>query len=209
MNAISGHNLRNSNDIHTIRSNTSLYHNSFLPPTLRQWNSLPVEVRQLNTLSSFKTFLKKDFQSVPTYYYCGSRKAQTLQARLRTGCSSLDMDLLHENITESPLCRCGSIEDTQHYFFHCRSYQGPRNTLWNACAIYQNSSLSLLLFDSSTLSLEANIAILELVHKYILYLIKYHATLGRYIHIYYRFSAFQLVCGVYSYPTPLPLPQPK
>ena len=50
VNAISHHNLRNSNDIHTIRSNTSLYHNSFLPSTLRQWNSLPVEVRQLNTL---------------------------------------------------------------------------------------------------------------------------------------------------------------
>ena len=85
------HNLRNSNDIHTIRSNTSLYHNSFLPSTLRQWNSLPVEGRQLNTLSSFKTFLKKDLQSVPTYYYCGSRKAQILHARLSTGCSSLNM----------------------------------------------------------------------------------------------------------------------
>ena len=54
VNAISHHNLRNSNDIHTIRSNTSLYHNPFLPSTLRQWNSLPVDVRQLNTLSSFK-----------------------------------------------------------------------------------------------------------------------------------------------------------
>ena len=168
VNAISHHNLRNSNDIHTIRSNTSLYHNSFLPSTLRQWNSLPVEARQLNTLSSFKTFLKKDLQSVPTYYYCGSRKAQILHARLRTGCSSLNMDLFHKNITESPLCRCGSIEDTQHYFFHCRFYQGPRNTLLNACTTYQNPSLSLLLFGSSTLSLEANIAILEHVHKYIL-----------------------------------------
>ena len=168
VNAISHHNLRNSNDIHTIRSNTSLYHNSFLPSTLRQWNSLPVEVRQLNTLSSFKTFLKKDLQSVPTYYCCGSRKAQIRHARLRTGCSSLNMDLFHKNITESPLCRCGSIEDTQHYFFHCRFYQGPRNTLLNACTTYQNPSLSLLLFGSSTLSLEANIAILEHVHKYIL-----------------------------------------
>ena len=83
-------------------------------------------------------------------------------------CSSLNMDLFHKNITESPLCQCGSIEDTQHYFFHCRFYQGPRNTLLNACTTYQNPSLSLLLFGSSTLSLEANIAILEHVHKYIL-----------------------------------------
>ena len=93
VNAISHHNLKNSNGIHTIRSNTNLYHNSFLPSTLRQWNSLPVEVRQLNTRSSFKTFLKKDLQSVRTHYYCGTRKAQILQARLRTGCSSLNMDL--------------------------------------------------------------------------------------------------------------------
>ena len=103
VNAISHHSLRNSNDIHTFKSNTSLYHNSFLPLTLWQWNSLPVEVRQLNTLSSFKTFLKKDLQSVPPYYYCGSRKVQIIHARLRTGCSSLNMDLFHKNITESPL----------------------------------------------------------------------------------------------------------
>ena len=67
VNAISHHNLRDSNDIHTVRSNTSLYHNSFLPSTLRQWNSLTVEVRQLNTLSQFKTFIKKDLQSVPWF----------------------------------------------------------------------------------------------------------------------------------------------
>ena len=124
VNDISHHNLRNSNDIHTIRSNSSLYHNSFLPLTLRQWNSLPVEVRQLITLSSFKTFLKKDLQSVPTDYYCGSRKAQILHARLRTGCSSLNMHLFHKNITESPLCRCGSIEDTQHYFISLQILPG-------------------------------------------------------------------------------------
>ena len=168
VNATSHHNLRNSNDIHTIRSNTSFYHNYFLPSTLRQWNSLPVEVRQLNTLSLFKTFLKKGLQSVPTCYNCGSRKAQILHAHLRTGCSSLNMDLFHKNIIESPLCRCGSIEDTKHYFFHCKFYQGPRKTLLNACTTYQNPALSILLFGSSTLSLEANIAILEQVHKYIL-----------------------------------------
>ena len=64
VNAFSNHNLRNSNDINTIKSNTSLYHNSFVPSTLRQWNSLPTELRQLKTLSSFKTSFKNDLQSV-------------------------------------------------------------------------------------------------------------------------------------------------
>ena len=216
VNAISHQNLRNSNDTNTIRSNNSLYHNSFLPSSLRQWNSLPVEVRQLKTLSSFKTFLKKDLQSVPTYYYCGSRKAQILHARLRTGCSSLNMDLFHKNITGSPLCRCGSIEDTQHYFFHCRFYQGPRNTLLNACSTYQNPSLSLLFFGSSTLSLKANMQFWNMFTSIYLTLNVlpnqvscYLRAIYTYMHIYYRFAAFQLVCGVYSYPPPLPLPQPK
>ena len=117
VNAVSHYKLRNSNEIYAIRPNTSLYHNSFLPSTLRQWNSLPIDVIQLNTLSTFKTFLKKDIQSVPTHYYYGSRKTQILHARLRTGCISLNLDLFHKNITESPLYRCGSIKHSQHYFF--------------------------------------------------------------------------------------------
>ena len=49
-----------------------------------------------------------------------------------------------------------------------RFYTGPRNIHLNVCTTYQNPSLSLLLFGSSTLSFEADIAILEQVHKYIL-----------------------------------------
>ena len=127
-----------------------------------------MEVRQLNTLSSFKTFLKKDLQSVPTYYYCGSRKAQILHARLRTGCSSLNMDLFYKNISESPLCRCGSIEDTQHYFFHCRFYQGWQHSFECLYYLPEPFPKSPPLWKFNTISLEANIAILEHVHKYIL-----------------------------------------
>ena len=48
---VSRYNLRNSNDLQTIRTNTSLYYNSFLPSTLREWNKLTTEIRhQLSTL---------------------------------------------------------------------------------------------------------------------------------------------------------------
>ena len=210
MNAISHHNLRNSNDIHTIKSNTSLYHNAFLPSTFRQWNSRQVEVRQLNTLSSFETFLKKDLQSVPTYYYCGSRKAQILHARLRTDCSSLKYGpLSQKNITESPLCTRGSIEDTRHYIFLCISYQGPRNTLLNVCTTYQNPTLSLLLFGSLTLSLEAKIAILDQVHKYLLDTKRLPNQESRYLRAIYTYilQVFSLPIGLWCLllsPTPYP-----
>ena len=43
------------------------YNNYFLPSVLRDWNILPAETKQLNIVSSFKYFLKKDnkpFQNI-------------------------------------------------------------------------------------------------------------------------------------------------
>ena len=93
VNDISRYNLRNSNNIQTIRAKTNQYNNSFLPSVLRDWNTLPAETKQLNTVSSFKYFLKKDNKPVPKYYFYGKRKTQILHTRLRTGCSSLNLDL--------------------------------------------------------------------------------------------------------------------
>ena len=115
--AISRYNLRNSNDLQTIRAKTSLYYNSFLPSTLRQWNNLSIETRQLNSLNSFKCFLKEDKRTVPKYYFYWVRKAQILHTRLRTGCTSLNLDLFMKNITDSPMCQCGSIETHSISFF--------------------------------------------------------------------------------------------
>ena len=81
---VSRYNLRNSNDLQTIRINTTLYYNSLLPPTLGEWNILRTEVRQLPTLNSFKYHLSQGKRNVPKYYY-GARRAQMLHTRLRTG----------------------------------------------------------------------------------------------------------------------------
>ena len=87
----SRYNLRNSNELQT-RAKTSLYYNSFLQSTLRQWNNLSIETRQLNSLNSFKCFLKEDKRTVPKYNFYGVRNAQILHTRLRMGCSSLNLD---------------------------------------------------------------------------------------------------------------------
>ena len=121
---------------------------------------------QLSTLLNI--LWAKTSKKVPKHYYYGTRKAQILHMRLRTGCSSLNLDLFLKNITDSPLCRCGSIENSQHYFFHCRFYEVPRTILLNAIEIHQPPSLSLLLYGDSALSQETNNFIFEQVHKYIL-----------------------------------------
>ena len=148
---------------------TFLYYNSFLPSTLRQWNNLFIETRQLNSQNSFKCFLKEDKRTVPKYYFYGVRKAQILHTRLRMGCSSLNLDLFLKNITDSPMCQCGSIENTQHFFFHCNFYQRQHTILLNSAAIYHTPTLNLFLNGDPSLSKAAiNEGIFKHVHEYIL-----------------------------------------
>ena len=90
-----------------------------------------------------------------------------IKTRLRTNCSSLNLDLFVKNFSVSPVCTCGSIEDAQHYFFHCVNYRRQRTELLNEVSRYSNPSLHLLLYGNQTFSLETNIFIFQAVHKYI------------------------------------------
>ena len=164
----SRYNLRNSNDLDPINARTTLYYNSFLPSSIRAWNDLSEAAIQTESVNAFKTFLNKDRIPVPKHYYRGKRKLQILHTRLRTNCSSLNLHLFIKNISDSPLCSCGSIEDNQHYFFHCMHYQRQRNELLNAIARYTTPTLNLLLYGDPSLSYETNTAIFENVHKYII-----------------------------------------
>ena len=103
--AASCYNLRNGNNLQTITSRTNLYYQSFLPSAIRGWNNLPIEIKQSDSVNSFKNHLIKK-QPVPKYYYVGNRRAQILHTctRLRTNCSSLNIDLFNKNISDSPLC---------------------------------------------------------------------------------------------------------
>ena len=165
---ISRYNLRNSNNLQTMDARTTLYYNSFLPSTVRAWNEVPEEAKQSDSVNAFKRFLNKDKSHIPKHFYVGKRKAQILHTRLRTNCSSLNLDLFMRNISDSPICKCGSVENAQHFFFHCRNYHVPRAQLLNTISQYQIPSLSLLLYGNDSFSLETNTVIFETVHKFIL-----------------------------------------
>ena len=148
------YNLRNSSDLQTVEARTSLFYNSFLPSTVRARNSLPSTAKQTDSTNSFKYFLNKDKDSTPKYYYAGSRKAQIFHTRLRTNCSSLKLDFFLKNMSDFPLCLCGSVEDAKHFFFHCGNYQLHRTVLLDAVSQYQKPSLNLLLYGDNALSPE-------------------------------------------------------
>ena len=104
----SHYNLRNATDIQGIHARTSLYYNSFLPSTLRDWNALTPDQQNAPSLASFKRLIRKT-NRCPSYYYAGTRKWQIHHTRLRTECA-LNQHLFRKNIVASPLCQCGLQE---------------------------------------------------------------------------------------------------
>ena len=96
-----------------------------------------------------------------------ARRAIVSVSTIRNDVSSLNFDLFVKNVADSPLCRCGSIENAQHFFFHCTFYQAQRNELINAVSPYQQPSLNLFLFGDLSLSQEINKMIFEHVYKFI------------------------------------------
>ena len=166
---LSRYNLRNSNDLQSINARTKQYYHSFLPCTVRAWNNLPVETKQSASLQCFKNSLKKNTETqVPKHYYFGSRRAQILHTRLRTNCSSLNLHLFLKNITESPLCRCGSIENTEHFFLYCRYHQAQPDELISVIRPYHVPTTNLFLYGDDNLSEHTNKLIFESVQTFII-----------------------------------------
>ena len=62
----------------------------------------------------------------PKYFYFRERQVQILHTRLRTKCSSLNHDIFLKNLTDSPLCRCGSIKNAEHYLLQYILYRQQR-----------------------------------------------------------------------------------
>ena len=65
------YNLRNARDLNIINTRTQLFKNSFIPSCISLWNSLPEEIRNIESIATFKYQLKnhmfKTFK-VPNYY---------------------------------------------------------------------------------------------------------------------------------------------
>lgn len=90
-----------------------------------------------------------------------------LHTRLRTKCSSLNYEIYLKNLTESPLCRCGSIENSEHYFFYCHYYRNQRNELLQSLTQICQVSVDVLLYGDNSLSIDTNTRIFQIVQKYI------------------------------------------
>ena len=160
--------LRNATNIQTIHARSQLYYNSFLPSVIRDWNTLPMDTRNANSLNSFKYKLNTDIKLPPVYFNDGTRHGQIYHSRLRTGCSSLNSHLYAKHLIDSPLCICGEVEDTNHYLLQCDRYADLRRDMLNTITTFCPPTFNTLIWGNSELSLESNKEIFLSVQNFIL-----------------------------------------
>ena len=150
------HFTRQSQNISAIRTRTCLYAGYYLPSSIKLWNELPLEFRNITSPNIFKNRLKVINKKHPSYYYIGSRLAQVLHARLRMDSSLLNMHLFLCNLVDNPNCTCGQTETTAHFLLQCRNYSVIRDTTINSLNLLVPITAKLLLHGSTALTDEQN-----------------------------------------------------
>ena len=147
----------------TIDAKSQLYHNSFLPSTIREWNTLGNSVQSCPSVSSFKKKMSTR-QPVPNYYYLtGSRNEQILHARIRTNCSSLHYTFFSKIIIQDKFCTCGEIEDVQHFLFSCARFTAQRQIMLEKVQRHCVPTLNVLLYGERSLNSNINCIIFKAV----------------------------------------------
>jgi hypothetical protein len=161
----SNYNTRYSTNFVPPAARTCLFQNSFIPSTIRLWNSLPPEAKIIPTLNSFKSYLNKNRSIVPQHYSIGRRESQVIYTRLRMGCSNLNSDLYNNYVSETNLCTCGQIENANHYLLYCPLYKLLRDaTLFS---IPFHLDIDTLLYGNAHYDNNTNNMITLAVHSFI------------------------------------------
>ncbi len=158
-------------NITPFRTQRQYFSKSYFPSTVRDWNALPLELRNSLSLHSFNVSLHYLFSPPPKtpWYGQGDRFLDIHHTRMRLGCSKLKAHLFYNlHVVDSPFCACGPLnEDASHYFLHCPLYDQQRITLFNDLINFEQFDVSLLLFGDNNLTLEENKHIVFSVQKFI------------------------------------------
>ena len=87
------YNLLRANDLQCIACRTSKYKKYFIMSVVDDWNALPQEIRNLDSITSLKTYLDRDKAIPNKLYFIGEGEYQIIYTRLRNKCSSRNFDL--------------------------------------------------------------------------------------------------------------------
>ena len=164
----SQYNTRNKHQMYIPRSRLELFKKSFVPDSIKLWNSLALDIREAISINAFRKNILPQITTPPSYFSFGKRYTNVIHTKLRHNCILL-CDLHKRNITNSPYCACGHIEDAYHFFFSCKNYSRARNNLFDRLFSLDlvNIDTNLLLSGNNALPIQTNINIFTAVHKFI------------------------------------------
>ena len=99
---------RNPDNFYSMRSRIETYRLSFIPSSVRLYNSLDIVDRSFE----YDNSLMK--RPSPSLFYHGSRSSGIKHAQLRMKCSKLNFHLFSLHVADSPACPCGNdCEDSK------------------------------------------------------------------------------------------------
>ena len=161
------YNLRNSSHVVIPPVRLASFQSSFFPSTIILWNRLQEEIRNKESVSSFKKALKPQFLEC-SHLKFKNRKDEILISRLRNRSSKLNYEVFRVNLINDPSCNCGfPIEDTDHYFLNCPLYNVARQKLIDKLHQFQPLYTNLLTQGSQNLTQDQNYEIAIAVSHYI------------------------------------------
>ena len=145
-----------TNDLYEFSYRNQRFLNSFYPDSVICWNNLGPEIRNIETLSSFKKKLLSTIQPIPrSIFKIHDPNGVKILYQLRVGLSPLREHKKHHNFLDTPsdICHCGTgIETTEHFLLKCPMFSNPRGDLLSTINPIINSKIQNVQFiDDPTL----------------------------------------------------------
>ena len=127
-----------SHNISQPANRLSKYQNSFFPSTIKTWNTLDLNIREVPTFFTFKKRLQFKYfrnKKIPCYFSSGDRYLNVLQSRLRNRCSALN-DLPIDEFTL--LFGNEILNDEKNTKIHSRhrSFHNKLTTVWECVLMF-------------------------------------------------------------------------
>jgi hypothetical protein len=121
---------RNANPIDCPIAYKNYFFKSFIPATIRLWNSLDAPIKDSISLDVFKNKIKRLFTPNKLYrpHLTGHSRGHIQLTRLRLGLSGLNSHRKSYHFINFSTCpTCGHRnENTSHFLLNCPTYAAPR-----------------------------------------------------------------------------------
>ena len=88
---VSNYPLKNNYDYAIPNTRLSVREQACIASVAHRWNALNTDIRNKQTIQTFKSALCTNLKQLPRYYIYGERKNNILHTRLRHQCSSSTM----------------------------------------------------------------------------------------------------------------------